>query len=59
MDKKLAAENLLQELTSYHGAMINQVFCIIFPDQVIYLNLLLYLYELKMCTDIFMDAFFY
>lgn len=43
MDKKLAAENLLQELTSYHGAMINQVFCIIFPDQVIYLNLLLYL----------------
>ncbi|XP_034214636.1 serine/threonine-protein kinase ATM isoform X5 [Prunus dulcis] len=24
MDKKLAAENLLQELTSYHGAMINQ-----------------------------------
>ncbi|XP_034214644.1 serine/threonine-protein kinase ATM isoform X13 [Prunus dulcis] len=25
MDKKLAAENLLQELTSYHGAMINQM----------------------------------
>lgn len=25
MDKKLAAENLLQELTTYHGAIINQV----------------------------------
>lgn len=25
MDKKLAAENLLEELSSYHGAIIRQV----------------------------------
>lgn len=55
MDKKLAAENLLQELTSYHGAIINQVFWIISQIKLFILILLLYLYVLKMLSILLSD----